>query len=78
MPDGSLDQSFSANGARRLDAGANELLGEIALGGDGSIVIAGASSTKEGSRLALARLRADGTPDPLFSEDGSVGDRDSR
>ena len=68
LADGSLDPSFSGNGARTLDLGGSENVAEIALAPDGSIVIGGTSAGK----VALARLLADGTPDTAFAGDGSV------
>ena len=67
-PDGSLDDSFSGNGSRLLDAAAMATVTDVALQTDGRIVIAGS----DGPDFALARLRPRGRLDATFGTRGSV------
>ncbi|MET9378325.1 calcium-binding protein [Streptomyces sp. NPDC002992] len=64
--DGSLDTTFSADGRATVDFGATDMAHGVAVHSDGRIVAAGAS----GNDFAVARLLADGAPDPAFSGDG--------
>lgn len=71
--DGTLDPSFSADGFVAADLGADDLISEVALQPDGSVVAAGRSgrATKPAeSKLAVARYTAGGELDPSFSGDG--------
>jgi uncharacterized delta-60 repeat protein len=75
-PDGALDGTFSDDGKRTIGfGGRGSYGGDVALQGDGKIVVAG--SVRHGPRsaygqlsIALARLDADGTLDPSFAGDG--------
>jgi uncharacterized delta-60 repeat protein len=72
-PDGSLDDSFSGDGKLLLHLRGGGLARGLALAPDGGIVVAGSSSDAgppPDDRIAVARLKPDGTPDPLFSGDG--------
>jgi hypothetical protein len=42
----------------------------VAVDGDGSVLVAGHAGAPPGNRLAIARVRADGTPDPGFGTGG--------
>ncbi len=66
-PDGSLDHSFSDDGLQLLRVGSSSTGEDVALQGDGRIVVVG---TSDGQLLVVRRL-ADGGPDPAFSNDGS-------
>jgi uncharacterized delta-60 repeat protein len=69
-PGGTLDSTFSDNGWTAVDiaGGGQDSADALALQEDGSIVLAGGNSRD----LAVARLRADGTPDSAFSDDGQA------
>ncbi|HZO06736.1 MAG TPA: hypothetical protein VFB52_10130 [Solirubrobacterales bacterium] len=82
LPDGRLDRSFGRGGfaavgcARRGRCAVNQIVAQP----DGRILLAGriqksgakAQYMQKPSRLAVARLRADGRPDRSFSGDGVV------
>jgi uncharacterized delta-60 repeat protein len=66
-PTGVLDTTFGSTGKRKVDfGGANESAYAAALQPDGKIVLAGDSDL----RVAVARLRPNGSLDPTFSGDG--------
>ncbi|MFN8112542.1 MAG: hypothetical protein U0R51_05015 [Solirubrobacterales bacterium] len=72
---GSPDPSFSGDGRTLADFGfVNQDAEAIAVADDGGIVGAGTITTFDGttSSIGIARLMADGTPDPGFGEDGLV------
>jgi uncharacterized delta-60 repeat protein len=75
-PDGQLDPSFGDSGVSALDFGLwHQPLSAGFLLGDGTIIIATAAfGTYDGrTRVVLARLRPDGTPDPSFGDgDGAI------
>ena len=67
--DGTLDNSFSADGKVTTDFGTGDDSGaSVAIQLDGKIVVAGSSS----GDFALARYNTDGTLDNSFSGDGKV------
>ncbi|MFF8278782.1 calcium-binding protein [Streptomyces lateritius] len=65
-PDGGLDTTFSGDGRATVDFGAVDMGHAVAVHTDGRVVVAGGS----GNDFAVARLLADGSPDPAFSGDG--------
>lgn len=69
LPDGEIDPSFEP---ATTDFGPNDNVNDLALGAGGSFVAAGTGDPlpdqEEG--FAIARYRADGSPDPTFSGDG--------
>jgi uncharacterized delta-60 repeat protein len=69
-PDGSLDPSFAGNGKQTFPIGEASGAAAVAVQPDGKIVVAGYSSSGASSRVALARLKANGLPDPAFGTDG--------
>ena len=69
LTDGGLDTTFSTDGKMSTSFGANDLADDVALLGDGRIVVAGrADGTND--TFALARFEVDGDLDPTFSTDG--------
>jgi uncharacterized delta-60 repeat protein len=73
FPDGQLDPDFGVDGVTRLNfANQLDVAFAVALDPDGKLLIAGATSPSllgDGD-FAVARLLADGDPDPAFSLDG--------
>ena len=71
---GSLDTSFGANGivTWASPSGGADYANNLALQPDGRIVVAGASSTDTGYRIAVLRLLASGQPDTAFGQGGVV------
>lgn len=73
---GSLDNSFSADGKAQLSiTGKDDRALGAALQTDGKIVLAGQSGAWQGTNFpdmnfAAIRFTADGDPDPAFSDDG--------
>jgi uncharacterized delta-60 repeat protein len=73
-PGGTLDESFDGDGIALVDfapEGAARAFG-VAVQPDGKIVASGSAFDGEASNLAVARLNADGSLDPTFSDDGKV------
>jgi uncharacterized delta-60 repeat protein len=68
-PDGALDTQFGQGGTVTTDFGGNDRANALALQRDGRIVVAGVAG---GLDFALARYRADGTPDATFGAEGKV------
>ncbi len=66
---GALDPSFSGDGLL-TDFGENDSFGDLALDGDGRIVLSGARSGAGTAEAALARFQPNGAPDTSFSGDG--------
>jgi uncharacterized delta-60 repeat protein len=68
-PSGDLDNGFSADGRATIAFPDQTLnfLNDLALSQGGDIVAVGGGYSQ---KLAVARLRADGSPDPAFSGDG--------
>jgi uncharacterized delta-60 repeat protein len=70
-PDGSLDSSFSGDGAASADFGAADWVTSAALQADGKIVVAGVTEPAgASSNVAVARFNANGTLDSSFDGDG--------
>jgi uncharacterized delta-60 repeat protein len=68
---GTLDTTFSGDGKAFVDFGAqNDFANAVAVTPDGDVLLMGGA--QNGSRLAVARLNDDGTPDTAFSGDGKV------
>jgi uncharacterized delta-60 repeat protein len=67
--DGYFDTGFGEAGRSGVDVGGADLGEDVALGPDGSILIAG-SSSGGGSDMAVVRLRPNGSPDPGFGVEG--------
>jgi len=74
MPDGSVDQSFGSGGAVRttIASGAEPWEGArtVAVGPDGSLVVAGFAAGGGGTDLAIVRYTPAGARDPTFAGDG--------
>jgi uncharacterized delta-60 repeat protein len=70
-PNGSLDPTFGTGGTATIDFGSlADITGGAALQPDGKIVVAGYSQDTED--VALARLNANGSPDPTFGTAGKA------
>ena len=70
--DGSLDESFGASGATITDLGNTDSIAGLARQENGSLVVAGSSTSATGSDFALARYTANGVLDTSFGTDGKV------
>jgi uncharacterized delta-60 repeat protein len=72
--DGTLDNSFGANGIVLWEISGSHIGGEaVAIQPDGKIVVAGSwGNVQYGSQPALARFLPDGQPDPTFKSSGIV------
>ena len=75
--DGTPDATFGTQGRASVDISEYDVAMGVALQADGKVVLAGmsgASLSSIGATLsfALARLKADGTPDPTFDGDGRL------
>jgi len=72
--DGGLDLSFGSGGKAFTDVGGDEDGPIVLLQPDGKIVSVGSSAPTVGGLydVALARYRADGTPDPAFGNGGKT------
>lgn len=71
--DGSPDASFRTGGQVTTDFTATDVLTDVALQGDGRIVVTGRTFDQvNGDDLALSRYEADGTLDTAFGLDGLV------
>ncbi len=79
--DGTLDTSFGSGGIARVAVGlasppdpGSASVGGLAIGPDGTIVVAGGAvdPSGSGSDFAAVRLDARGRPDPSFGTDGRV------
>jgi uncharacterized delta-60 repeat protein len=72
-PNGTADSSFGTGGLKLIDFGATEGNPKIALQADGKIIVAFHQFTSTGAGLgAIARLGADGSPDPTFAGGGAM------
>ena len=73
-PDGSLDSSFGTGGVVRtpidLIPGGYEHAMAIALGSNGSILLAGGAQADQANDFAFVRYTSSGALDPSFSNDG--------
>lgn len=69
---GDPDTSFSGDGLRTIDfpGGSDDRANAVMVQANGRIVLGGESSIGGNSDFALLRLRANGTTDPSFSDDG--------
>ncbi|MEW6270278.1 MAG: hypothetical protein AB1689_13385 [Thermodesulfobacteriota bacterium] len=70
LADGTPDRTFGRSGSVTIDAGGDDAAHAVAVADGGALVVAGASSTGDGSRAVLARLRGDGARDARFGADG--------
>jgi uncharacterized delta-60 repeat protein len=71
--DGSLDNSFDADGIVTTSVGSsNDMAFSLALQQDGKIVVAGLSSNGSNDDFAIVRYNTDGSLDNTFSVDGKV------
>jgi uncharacterized delta-60 repeat protein len=75
--DGTLDTTFGTQGRATVDIMDFDIVTGIALQADGRIVLAGVAGVNPNTgaptnSFALARLKADGTPDPTFDGDGRL------
>jgi uncharacterized delta-60 repeat protein len=70
-PNGSLDGTFGPGGKVTTPIGAGSDIFGVAVQADGRVVAAGSAQTTTGV-LALARYRADGSPDNSFGTGGQV------
>jgi uncharacterized delta-60 repeat protein len=71
--DGSLDAGFGAGGkVTTTFGGTSSHANAVALQTDGKIVAAGTSGDATSADIALARYKADGSPDETFDTDGKV------
>ena len=72
-PNGALDMQFGGTGKVMLDIdGATDVANDIAVKGNGKIILGGVASVMGTSRFAVARLNPDGSPDPNFGTNGVV------
>jgi uncharacterized delta-60 repeat protein len=69
-PGGSLDPSFSGNGVQATDFGGNDWANDLALQGNGKIVVVGQADSFGAQDVALARYGVGGGLDASFSGDG--------
>lgn len=71
--DGDLDKGFGTNGITIVDFGTTANAESLAIAPDGSLVLGGHVYNSTTHRdVAVARLRADGTLDPTFADNGSL------
>lgn len=72
MPDGSLDPELDGDGIVTVPFNAEDAVCHaLVLQSDGAIVMAGQVGYEPGD-IGVARYLADGTPDPVFGDDGLV------
>jgi uncharacterized delta-60 repeat protein len=70
-PNGALDPTFGTGGTAMIDFGSlADVTGGAALQPDGKIVVAG--YTQDSEDVAVARLNANGSPDPTFGTAGKA------
>lgn len=70
-PDGTVDGGFGSGGTALASAlGASGIANAVAVAPDGKIVLAGAVNPSD-TRIALARLNSDGSPDASFGSGGT-------
>ncbi|MFO0798536.1 MAG: delta-60 repeat domain-containing protein [Gemmataceae bacterium] len=70
--DGTLDTTFNGTGQRAIDFGGVDIAQAVAVGPDGSVVVAGGADGPGGSDFAVAKLTPTGQPDATFNP-GSGG-----
>src|SRR5439155_18152885 len=68
--DGSLDNSFDADGLATIDFGFDDQATGVAVQPDGKIVVTGTASGASPD-FAVARLNANGSPDTTFGPGGA-------
>ena len=69
--DGTLDSGFGTAGVVVTDIGdSDNSPADLALQGDGKIVVLGTAGNFDAANVALVRYEADGSLDPSFDEDG--------
>jgi len=74
--DGSLDNTFDADGKVTTDFGNSQNLGHaIAIQSDGKIIVAGSTMDAFGQDVAMARYNTNGSLDNTFDADGKSHDR---
>jgi uncharacterized delta-60 repeat protein len=72
-PDGSVDDTFGADGLAVSDFGGAEAVTAVAVAGNGGVVAAGTTGAgQHPSNIAVARYHPDGSPDEAFDGDGLV------
>ncbi len=74
-PDGTLDTTFGTGGSTKLDfgSGTQSVAYALAQQSDGKLVASGTAFLDGGAvDVAIARISADGVPDPSFDGDGMV------
>jgi uncharacterized delta-60 repeat protein len=67
---GDLTGSFSGDGKQLVNFGGDDRATHVAVTPDGRIVVIGSTTATGSGDFAVARLRADGTPDGTFDLDG--------
>lgn len=78
LADGAWDESFDGDGRRvvlfDVDGNLEDKAAALALGPDGSVFVLGTATTSSvnSTSLAVAKLDADGVPDPTFDGDGEL------
>ncbi|MCS7034958.1 MAG: hypothetical protein NZ561_13350 [Phycisphaerae bacterium] len=76
LPNGDIDTSFGGgDGVTTIDLQVNDEALDIAIAGNGRIVVVGTSSSGSGAntrQFAVARFLANGAVDPTFSGDGKT------
>ncbi len=73
LPEGTLDDTFSGDGKIGISIGSStDVCLDVALQGDGRIVMAGYSSNGSNDDIAVVRLTAEGVLDTTFDTDGKV------
>lgn len=70
--DGSLDTSFGDSGTRIIDLGGSELLADVAVQSDGSILATGYSISDGNSDVVLTKFLENGQFDGAFGSNGVV------
>lgn len=69
--DGSYDTTLGGDGLVTISTGASvDYATSLVVLGDGRMVLAGSTNAGIGSKIAVARLQADGTPDATFNTTG--------
>jgi uncharacterized delta-60 repeat protein len=71
-PDGRLDTAFGTGGTLTMDLGGSDRALAVFTRRDGGALVAAATLTLTGGRVALVRLTADGGLDPRLAGTGSV------
>ena len=69
-PGGALDASFNGNGKQTIDYGQDDAATDLAIRGDGTILVAGTALRGSDNDFGVARLTSEGQPDQTWSGDG--------